>query len=95
MKIGWQSKKLGEVATLQRGFDLPTQDRVSGEYPLVSSSGVSDTHHKGWSVGPGVVTGRSGSIGNVFFIEEDFWPLKRFSMSRTFTETIRDSFSTC
>src|SRR5690606_35053565 len=25
--------------------------------------------------GPGVVTGRSGSIGNVFFIEEDFWPL--------------------
>jgi type I restriction enzyme S subunit len=25
--------------------------------------------------GPGVATGRSGSIGNVFYIEEDFWPL--------------------
>jgi len=24
---------------------------------------------------PGVATGRSGSIGNVFFMEEDFWPL--------------------
>lgn len=75
MKAGWQIKRLGDVATLQRGFDLPTQDRVSGEFPLVSSSGISDTHHKSAVQGPGVVTGRSGSIGNVFFIEDDFWPL--------------------
>jgi type I restriction enzyme S subunit len=75
MKKGWQIKKLGDVATLQRGFDLPTQDRVSGVYPLVSSSGISDTHHKSAVSGPGVVTGRSGSIGNVFFIQDDFWPL--------------------
>jgi len=75
MKNGWQTKKLRDVATLQRGFDLPTQDRVSGIYPLVSSSGVIDSHHESAVGGPGVVTGRSGSIGNVFFIEEDFWPL--------------------
>jgi type I restriction enzyme, S subunit len=75
MKVGWECKKLGGVATLQRGFDLPTQDRVSGEYQLVSSSGVIDTHHKSAVGGPGVVTGRSGSIGNVFFVEDDFWPL--------------------
>jgi type I restriction enzyme S subunit len=42
---------------------------------LVSSSGVIDTHHEIGVRGPGVATGRSGSIGNVFFIEEDFWPL--------------------
>jgi len=75
MKNGWQTTKLGEVATLQRGFDLPTQDRVSGQHPLVSSSGIIDTHHLSAVSGPGVVTGRSGSIGNVFFVEEDFWPL--------------------
>lgn len=75
MKAGWELKTLGEVATLQRGFDLPTQDRVSGEFPIVSSSGIIDAHHKGNVRGPGVVTGRSGSIGNVFFVEEDFWPL--------------------
>ncbi len=75
MKAGWRTKKLGDVATLQRGFDLPTQNRVSGEVPLVSSSGVIDTHHESAVRGPGVVTGRSGSIGNVFFVEEDFWPL--------------------
>ena len=72
MKKGWQTKKLVEVATLQRGFDLPTQDRLSGDIPLVTSSGISD---KSAVRGPGVATGRSGSIGNVFFIEEDFWPL--------------------
>ena len=75
MKKGWQTKKLGEVATLQRGFDLPKQDRVSGDIPLVTSSGISDTVSKSVVHGPGVATGRSGSIGNVFFIEEDFWPL--------------------
>jgi type I restriction enzyme S subunit len=75
MKNGWQIRKLGDVATLQRGFDLPTQNRVAGEFPLVSSSGISDTHYRRAVQGPGVVTGRSGSIGNVFFIEEDFWPL--------------------
>jgi len=75
VKAGWETKTLGEVATLQRGFDLPTQDRVAGEFPLVSSSGISDTHHKCAVRGPGVVTGRSGSISNVFFVEEDFWPL--------------------
>ncbi|MDA8430301.1 MAG: restriction endonuclease subunit S [Geobacteraceae bacterium] len=75
MKAGWERKKLGDVATLQRGFDLPTQDRVAGDFPIVSSSGVIDTHHKSAVRGTGVVTGRSGSIGNVFFIEEDYWPL--------------------
>ncbi len=75
MKKGWETKRLGDVATLQRGFDLPTQDRVAGEFPLVTSSGINDTHHKYAVRGPGVVTGRSGSIGNVFFVEEDFWPL--------------------
>ena len=75
MTAEWQTRRLVDVATLQRGFDLPTQNRIQGEYPLVSSSGISDTHHKSAVPGPGVVTGRSGSIGNVFFIEDDFWPL--------------------
>lgn len=75
MKKGWQTKQLGEVATLQRGFDLPTRDRIAGDFPLVSSSGIIDTHSEGPIKGPGVATGRSGSIGNVFYVEHDFWPL--------------------
>lgn len=72
---GWVEKKLREVCVLQRGFDLPKRLRAVGEYPLVSSSGVIDSNIEAKVCGPGVVTGRSGSIGKVFFIEEDFWPL--------------------
>jgi type I restriction enzyme, S subunit len=75
MNTGWKSKRLVDVATLQRGFDLPTRNRINGRIPLVSSSGIIDTHNVSAVQGPGVVTGRSGSVGNVFFIEEDFWPL--------------------
>ena len=72
---GWIKKKLGEVCTLQRGFDLPTRDRKEGDYPLISSSGCTDNQAEAKVSAPGVVTGRSGSIGAVFFIEKDFWPL--------------------
>jgi type I restriction enzyme, S subunit len=72
---GWVKKRLDEVCTLQRGFDLPTSQRKEGEHPLVSSSGCIDSQAEVKVFGPGVVTGRSGSIGSVFFIDQDFWPL--------------------
>ena len=84
MKAGWATKPLGSVCTLQRGFDLPTQQRTQGIFPLVSSSGVIDTHNEAPVKAPGVVTGRSGSIGNVFFIERDFWPLNTTLYVRDF-----------
>jgi type I restriction enzyme, S subunit len=72
---GWVVKKFEECCILQRGFDLPKRLRVKGEHLLVSSSGISDTHNEFKVLGPGVTTGRSGSIGRVFFIENNFWPL--------------------
>nr|MDQ2831421.1 restriction endonuclease subunit S [Chloroflexota bacterium] len=72
---GWRNVQLGEVLTLQRGFDLPTQDREPGDVPIVSSSGISGQHSKAKVAGPGVVTGRYGTIGRVYYIREDFWPL--------------------
>ncbi|MDB9418195.1 restriction endonuclease subunit S [Microcystis aeruginosa] len=71
----WEVKKLGEVCTLQRGFDLPKNLREKGDYPLISSSGEIDTHCEPKVKSPGIVTGRSGSIGSLFFVEKDFWPL--------------------
>jgi len=71
----WSEQSLGEFVTLQRGFDLPTQDRKPGRVPIVSSSGASGKHSVARVSGPGVVTGRYGTIGQVFYIKEDFWPL--------------------
>jgi type I restriction enzyme, S subunit len=71
----WESLLLGNVITLQRGFDLPNRLRKPGNTPIVSSSGITDTHNQYPISRPGVVTGRYGTIGEVFFIDRDFWPL--------------------
>jgi type I restriction enzyme S subunit len=70
----WEEKKLGDVAPLQRGFDLPTAQLKPGGYPVVYSNGVLN-HHADFKVkAPGVVTGRSGTIGKVTFVEQHYWP---------------------
>lgn len=66
---------LGDFIELKRGYDLPKSKRVSGGYPIVSSAGTSDYHAEFKVSSPGVVTGRYGTIGEVFYVEEDFWPL--------------------
>ena len=75
MTSTWTKSSLGDVATLQRGFDLPYRLRKRGPFPVVTSSGLEDTHGTAAVKGPGVVTGRYGTIGNVFFVPGDFWPL--------------------
>ena len=70
----WEVKRLGEFAPLQRGFDLPTDKIVRGEYPVVYSNGILNYHYEYKAKGPGVVTGRSGTIGKVTFVESNYWP---------------------
>ena len=70
----WEVKQLGDVSPLQRGFDLPTRRVRLGRYPVVYSNGVLNHHQEFMVNGPGVVTGRSGTIGNVQYVEENFWP---------------------
>ena len=70
----WEQRKLGEVAPLQRGFDLPVNRMTPGPYPVVMSNGIGGWHSKYMVKGPGVVTGRSGTIGSLHYIEQNFWP---------------------
>ena len=63
MSSNWENTTLGEVLTLQRGMDLPVQDRQIGKFPVVASTGVVGYHTEAPVKGPGVVIGRSGSIG--------------------------------
>ncbi|WP_367066931.1 restriction endonuclease subunit S [Oryzisolibacter sp. LB2S] len=71
----WTSHPLIEVATLQRGYDLPVQDRNVGSFPIFAANGPVGFHDTAKCKGPGVVTGRSGTIGKVQFVEGDYWPL--------------------
>lgn len=72
---GWEVCNFQEVCTLQRGFDLPSKERSTGEYPLVSSNGISEYISEYKVKAPGVTTGRSGTLGKSFFIRKNFWPL--------------------
>lgn len=80
----WRETTLGQVIELKRGYDLPTRDRRPGPYPVVSSSGISGYHDEAKVKAPGVVTGRYGTIGEVFYILEDFWPLNTSLYVRDF-----------
>lgn len=72
---GWSWKKFKDVCVLKRGYDLPTHVRSAGDFPLYSANGVTDYIDQCKVNGPGVITGRSGTIGKVHFVEGDYWPL--------------------
>ncbi len=70
----WRETSLAEVLELKRGYDLPKRDRIHGSVPVISSAGVTDYHTVSKASGPGVVTGRYGTLGNVYYVKDDFWP---------------------
>lgn len=72
---GWDLVDFKDVLVLKRGFDLPVQDRTRGDFPIMAANGILDWHNEFKVKGPGVVTGRSGTLGKVHFIENNYWPL--------------------
>jgi type I restriction enzyme, S subunit len=81
---GWEVGGLEKFLVLQRGFDLPAPQRIKGAYPVVAASGISGTHNEPMSPAPGVVTGRSGVLGKVFYIQSDFFPLNTTLWAKEF-----------
>jgi type I restriction enzyme S subunit len=70
-----EKKRFDDFVKLNRGFDLPDSQIVEGEYPVVASTNIKAYHNSYKINGPAVVTGRSGSLGSVQFIEGKCWPL--------------------
>ena len=70
----WEEKCIKDIAPLQRGFDLPEKERVSGEYPVVCSNGIVAYHNQYKCEGYAVITGRSGTIGNFTYLDNcKYW----------------------
>lgn len=72
---GWERGSLDRALFLQRGFDLPNGSRIAGDVPVYASTGINGFHNEAKAGGPGVVTGRSGTLGQVHYVAKDFWPL--------------------
>ena len=69
----WTIKPLGELITLQRGYDLPKSEFVFGEYPIAGSNGIIGYHNQFSTEGPSITIGRSGNLGTPYFYEGNFW----------------------
>jgi type I restriction enzyme S subunit len=72
--IHWEIVRIGRKIMLQRGVDITKDEQNEGSVPVVSSGGVSSFHDRALASGPGVIVGRKGKAGSVYYIEPDFWP---------------------
>ncbi len=70
---GWSLRKLGEVLSLEYGKALKAEQRSGGAIPVFGSSGIVGYHSERLAHGPGIVVGRKGNVGSVFFCDCDFW----------------------
>ena len=74
--------RLDEIVVLQRGFDLPKSQRnINGDIALYGSNGIVDFHDES-KLDEGIITGRSGTIGKVYYSHEPFWPLNTTLFSK-------------
>jgi type I restriction enzyme S subunit len=71
---GWERVPFEDALVLQRGFDLPESQWNPGDFSICGSTGIIGNHHEAKAKGPGVFTGRSGSLGVVNYIDDDYWP---------------------
>ena len=72
---GWEVKKLGSVLDLLYGKALKDVDRIPGEFPVYGSSGVVGTHNEALVKMPGLIVGRKGNVGSVYWSDSGFFPI--------------------
>jgi restriction endonuclease S subunit len=70
----WKFCKFGDQVTLQRGFDITSKEMKPGNVPVIASSGLVGYHDTPMANPPGVITGRKGSLGEAFYVEEPYYP---------------------
>lgn len=80
--MGWEIVNFEDIMVLQRGYDLPINDRAYGNIEVYGSNGVLDYHSEAKVKNGGVITGRSGTLGKVHYTLGDYWPLNTTLFSK-------------
>lgn len=75
LPAGWRVQRLSEVLELKYGRALVAENRVEGEFPVVGSSGIVDWHDEPLVNRPGIVVGRKGNVGSIFWLTTPFYPI--------------------
>lgn len=69
------SEPLGAIINLVYGKALPATKRVEGAHKVVGSGGITGSHNVSLVDSSGVVVGRKGSVGAVYWINGAHWPI--------------------
>ena len=72
---GWKRRTVGQIAELRYGKALKQENRVNGAFPVYGSSGIVGYHHAALVEGPGLIVGRKGNVGSIYWTPASFWPI--------------------
>jgi type I restriction enzyme, S subunit len=72
---GWEVVKLGNAIELAYGKALKADVRIEGNIPVYGSAGIVGYHNEELVKGPGIIVGRKGNVGSVFWSDTDFFPI--------------------
>ena len=72
---GWRARRLGDILNLAYGKALKASDRRGGPVAVYGSGGHVGWHDEALVTGPGIVVGRKGNVGSVYWSECDFFPI--------------------
>jgi len=70
----WRDATLQDLVYFQRGFDISQVEQEAGAIPVISSSGTKSYHSEAKVKSPGVIIGRKGTLGSIYYSRVDYWP---------------------
>lgn len=73
MKSNYKYVKLGDICELNYGKSLVASKRVQGDIPVFASGGIVGWHNIPISADPGIIIGRKGSVGTVYYSSKPFY----------------------
>ncbi|WP_111682814.1 restriction endonuclease subunit S [Winogradskyella tangerina] len=74
MKRDWVKKRLTDFVWFQRGYDLPKSKFNKGDVPVYGATSILGYHNVAKVQPPGIITGRSGTLGKFQFAKSEYWP---------------------
>lgn len=72
---GWGERRLDDILELSYGKSLTKTDRKEGNFPVYGSGGVTGYHSNPLVAGPGIIIGRKGTVGSLYWEDRDFFPI--------------------
>jgi len=72
---GWRVGHVGDILELLYGKPLKAKDRSGLGFPVYGSNGIVGYHKDYLVQGPGIIIGRKGSMGEVTWCNENFYPI--------------------